>query len=189
MRQKYTLQAANVRAQRVRCRSLNPTQKFASRIFEVLLLDLFHNVRFNDIADLDVVVLFEAQAALVALRDFLDGVLEALERGEVTLVDDDAVAHDTHVARALDLAVGDIAACDGADGRDLVGLANFGVADDGLAELRREHTLHSGLDLVDGVVNDAVHAHVDMVAGRAVARRGVRTDVEADDDGVRGRSR
>ena len=72
----------------MRCRSLNPTQKFASRIFEVLLLDLFHNVRFNDIADLDVVVLFEAQAALVALRDFLDGVLEALERGEVTLVDE-----------------------------------------------------------------------------------------------------
>ena len=69
----------------MRCRSLNPTQKFASRIFEVLLLDLFHNVRFNDIADLNVVVLFEAQAALVALRDFLDGVLEALERGEVTM--------------------------------------------------------------------------------------------------------
>ena len=104
----------------------------------------------------------------------------------MTLVDDDTVAHDTHVARALDLAVGDIAARDSADRGDLVGLANFGVADDGLAELRREHTLHSSLDLVDRIVNDAVHAHIDMVAGRAVARRSVGTDVEADDDGVRG---
>ena len=104
----------------------------------------------------------------------------------MTFVDDDAVAHDTHVARALDLAVGDIAACDSADGRDFVGLADLGVADDGLAELRREHTLHSSLDLVDRIVNDAVHTHIDMVAGRAVARRSVGTDVEADDDGIRG---
>ena len=104
----------------------------------------------------------------------------------MTFVDDDAVAHDTHVARALDLAVLHVAARDRADRGDLVGLADLGVADDGLAELRREHTLHSGLDLVDRIVNDAVHAHIDMVAGRAVARRGVRTDVEADDDGIRG---
>ena len=104
----------------------------------------------------------------------------------MTFVDDDTIAHDTNVARALDLTVLHVAAGDRADGRNFVGLANFGVADDGLAELRREHTLHSGLDLVDGVVNDAIHAHVDVVAGRAVARRGVRTDVEADDDGIRG---
>ena len=104
----------------------------------------------------------------------------------MTLVDDDTVAHDTNVARALDLTVLHIAAGNRADRGDLVGLADLGVADDGLAELRREHTLHSSLDLVDRIVNDAVHTHIDMVAGRAVARRSVGTDVEADDDGIRG---
>ena len=104
----------------------------------------------------------------------------------MALVDDDAVAHDARLAGALDLAVGDVAAGDGADVGHLEGLADLGVADDVLAELWREHTLHGRLDLIDGVVNDAVHPHIDVGAGRAVAGRRVGTDVEADDDGVRG---
>ena len=57
-------------------------------------------------------------------------------------------------------------------------LAHLGVAEQGLAELRGEHALHGGLDLVDGVVNHAVHAHVDVGAGGALAGGGV--DLAAD---------
>ena len=44
--------------------------------------------------------------------------------------------------------------------------------------------LHGGLDVVDAVINDAVHAQLDLGALGAVACGVVRTDVEADDDGV-----
>ena len=42
----------------------------------------------------------------------------------------------------------------------------------------------ASVDLVDGVVDDAVHAHIDLVALRGGLRQLVRADVEADDDGV-----
>ena len=97
-------------------------------------------------------------------------------------MDNDVVTQHTHLAAALDLAILAVAAADRADLRDLVGLANLGVADHALAELRREHTLHGRLDLVDTVVNDAVHAHVDVASRGAVACGTVGTNVEADDD-------
>ena len=58
------------------------------------------------------------------------------------------------------------------------------MADDDLAELRREHALHGGLNIVDAVVNDAVHTQLDLGPLGAVARGVVRADVEADDDSV-----
>ena len=113
-----------MRAQRVRRSPLHPAQKYAMRIFEnILLFDLLHDVGLDHVALLDVVELLEVQAALVAGGDLLDRVLEALEGGEMALVDDDAVTHDARLAGALDLAVGDVAAGDGADIGHLEGLA------------------------------------------------------------------
>ncbi len=55
------------------------------------------------------------------------------------------------------------------------------MADYDFLKLRREHALHCCLDLVYAVINDAVHAHIDLAARRAVACGIVRTNVEADD--------
>ena len=102
-------------------------------------------------------------------------------------MDDDAVAHQTHLAvLALQLAVLHVAACHGAHAGDLVGLAHLGVAQHHFPVLGSQHALHGGLDLVDGVVDDAVHPHVHVGAGGTVAGGGVGTDVEAHDDGLRG---
>ena len=99
-------------------------------------------------------------------------------------MDDDIVAQNADRRVARDLAVLDVAARDGADGGDLIGLTDLGVADDGLAELGRKHTLHGVGDLVDGIINDAVHPHIDLVTLRGGLCQLVRADVEADDDGV-----
>mgnify|MGYP007073661761 CR=1 FL=1 len=52
-----------------------------------LPLDLLHDKALEDVAFLDVIELVDGHTAFVVLRDFLDGVLEALERGKVTFVD------------------------------------------------------------------------------------------------------
>ena len=154
----------------------------------MLLFNLFHHEALEDVAFLDVVVLFNRHAALIACGDLLDGVLEALQRAELSFVNDNVVAQDADRCVARDFAVFDIAACDRADGRDLVGLADLGVTDDCLAELGREQALHGVGDFVDGVVDDAVHPHVDLVALCSRLRLIVRADVEADDNRVGGRS-
>ena len=48
--------------------------------------DLFHVVGLDDVAQLDVVELIDGQAALIALFDLLDGVLEPLEGAQSALV-------------------------------------------------------------------------------------------------------
>ena len=101
-------------------------------------------------------------------------------------MDDDVVPQHTHLGVPGDLAVLHIAAGDGADGADLIGLAHLGVADDDFLELGRQHALHGVLDLVDGVVDHAVHAHIHLGAGSGCRGHGIGTDVEAHDDGVGG---
>ena len=59
------------------------------------------------------------------------------------------------------------------------------MADDLLLELRGKHALHGRLDLVDAVVDDAVHTDLHIAASGVVARGRVRADVEADDDRIR----
>ena len=61
------------------------------------------------------------------------------------------------------------------------------MADDDLLELRRKHALHGSFDLVYAVINDAVHAHIDLAARRAVAGGIIGTDIEADNDSAGGR--
>ncbi len=95
-------------------------------------VDLLHDEALDDISDLDIVEFFNLHAAFVAARDLFDVIFEAAERGKLTLVDNDVVPQDTDLAAALDLAVGAVAAADGAELVELVGIAQFGMADVGL---------------------------------------------------------
>src|ERR1051326_1306679 len=92
-------------------------------------LDLHILVALEDVALLDVVVADDLHAALHAGADLLGVVLEAFELLEAAVVlDDDVLAGDADEGVALDDAVGDVAAGDGADLADLEDLADLGVA-------------------------------------------------------------
>src|SRR5579859_6890436 len=81
--------------------------------------DLLHLEALDDVADLDVVVILEGHAALVAFLDLAHLVLEALECLEGTLVDDDVVAQQADAGAALDRTLGHHAARDLADLADV----------------------------------------------------------------------
>ena len=103
-------------------------------------------------------------------------------------MDDDAVPDQPDLAvLALELTVLHVAACHGTDAGDLVGLAHLGMAQQHLTELGRQHTLHSGLDLVDGIIDDTVHPHIHVGTGGGVTGGVVGADVKAHDDGLRRR--
>ena len=99
---------------------------------------------------------------------------------------DDAVTHNANLGVAGDLAFQHIATGNGADAGDLEHLAHLRAAQLDLAGLWRQHTLHRGGDLLDGIVDDAVHAHVNAFALSHVAGYRVRTDVESNNDRAAG---
>ena len=118
--------------------------------------------------------------------DFLGVVLEALEDRQRPFVDDDVVAQQAHFCAALDLALGDLAARDFADLRDVEHLLDRGVAEKHFAPGRREQARHRRFHFIDQVVDDVVIADFDALAvGRALGLL-VGAHVEADDDGLRG---
>src|SRR5690349_6160871 len=92
--------------------------------------DLLDAEAFNDVAGPDVFVVLESHAAFLAGWDFLDLVLEALERFELAFMDDDVVAQQAHAGAALDDAFGDLAARDLADLGDLEDFLDRGIADE-----------------------------------------------------------
>ena len=103
-------------------------------------------------------------------------------------MDHDAVPDHPDGAATDDLAVLDIAAGHGAHAGDLVGLADLRVAQHHFPVLGGQHALHGRLDLIDAVIDDAIHPHIHVLAHRAVPGGGVRPDVEAHDDGAGGGS-
>src|SRR5262245_7966942 len=97
-------------------------------------LHLIDAVGLDDVADLDVVVAGDLHAALEAFAHLADVLLEPLEglqaggaiRGRV---DHDALANHAHLGVALDVALRDVAAGDGADAADLERVAHDGPAE------------------------------------------------------------
>src|SRR5688500_3891386 len=148
-----------------------------------------HLEDFDDVADLDVVVVLQADAALETVLDLADVILEAAQRADLAFVDDDVVAQQTGLrfAGARDAALGDHAAGNRADLRHLEDLAHFGGAEAHFLEGRIEHAGHRLLHLFGHVVDDRVQPDVDLLPFRHVLRVAVGSYVEADDDGVRRR--
>src|SRR5690606_32509406 len=146
-------------------------------------------VALDLIADLDVVVVAHADAALGSGAHLRHVVLEPPQRLELALVDHDVVAQ--HADRILTphVAVDHHAAGDVAELRRAEDLAHFREAHDLLADLGREHAGERRLDVIDGLVDHAVVADVDAGLLDRVARACIRADVEADDDRVRRRGK
>src|SRR5262249_3396782 len=123
--------------------------------------DLLDLERLDDVADLDVLVPVETDAALETLLDLGDVVLEPPERSDLALVDHAVVAQETQLGGARDRALGDVAPGDDAELGNLEGVAHFGAAPGHFLERRVEQALHRLLDLVRHVVDDGVEADVD----------------------------
>src|SRR5690606_14076622 len=144
----------------------------------------FHAETFDDVAGTDVFVVLEGHTAFLADLDFLDLVLEALERLELAFVDDDVVAQEAHAGTTFDHAFGDLTAGNLADLGDLEDLLDHRVADEGFTTVRRQKPAHGTLHILDEVVNDVVVADFDAVAGGQFLGLLVGTDVKAHDDGI-----
>lgn len=83
---------------------------------------------------------------------------------------------------AGDLAFQNITAGNGAHAGNLEHLAHLCSAQFDLAGFWSQHTLHSRRDFLDGVIDDAVHSHVDPFGLRHIPCNRVWTNVEANDD-------
>src|SRR5688572_22056115 len=72
----------------------------------------FRAIGLDDVTDLQVVEVLDADTALEAFAHFADVVLEALQRGDRAVVDLDAIADETHAALPVDHAAAYHAASD-----------------------------------------------------------------------------
>src|SRR2546423_3600677 len=89
-------------------------------------------VALEDIANLNVIEILDADSALESLADFLDIILEAAKRSDRADVNLDAVANDAHSSLPVDDTAADRAASDDPHTRHLEQLANFRLAEDDL---------------------------------------------------------
>ena len=132
----------------------------------------------QDVANLDVVVTLDVQAALKAFFDFARIVLETLERVEFTREDDHVFAQEANARVTANHSGGDHTTGNRADLADLEDLANLGIAGDFFFLLRCLHARHGGAQLVHSVINDVVVTNVDAVVFSQFAGLGVCTGVE-----------
>ena len=145
---------------------------------------MLHHEGLDRIALLDVVEVVNADAALIARGNLPGVILEALEGSDLALMNHDAVANNAHLRIAGYLALLHIRARDGADAGDLEGVAHGNTAQLHLLKYGLEHALHGVLHILNRVIDDAIGAHIDVLAICGCAGRRIRTDVEPDDDGV-----
>src|SRR4029079_14940035 len=125
-------------------------------------------------------------AALEALADLGDVVLEPAQPGDLeALPDDRAVAQDPSATAAADLPVPDDRPGDVAELARPEDLADLRLTETDLLELRLEHALERRLDLFDGLVDHRVVPDLHALAVGDVGVLALGPEVEPDDDRVR----
>src|SRR5439155_20317457 len=122
--------------------------------------DRLRGEAFDEVALLQIVVVRQADAALVVREHLANVVAEAAQGLDPVGRDDLAVAPDAGAA-ADDPAVGDEAAGDHRALADPEDLADLGAALDDLDDLRLEQALEGCRDVVRQLVDDVVLTHVD----------------------------
>src|SRR2546423_7917848 len=135
-------------------------------------LDLARLEDLEPVAFLHVVEAVEEDAALEALRNLADVVLEPLQLRDRRRVDHCAVADHADARVTTDDAVGDHAAGDRAEPRDPEERAHLGLADRLLRRDGGELAHQRLLDLLGQLVDDVVGADLDAFTCRELARLG-----------------
>ena len=90
----------------------------------------------DGVAFLDVIVVLDADTALVSLVDFLCVVLESLQGADGAFMDDDAVTYKSDFSVAYDFTFLNVSSCDGSYVRHLERGTYFDLAEDFFLELR-----------------------------------------------------
>src|SRR5437764_12883024 len=139
--------------------------------------DFTHFVELQDVAVLEVLEVLEAYAALVPRGDLTHVVLEAAQGRHGRVGNDHAVAEQPDLLPARRLAFLHVAACDGADLRDLERRPHLRASGDLLGEDGLEHAFERGLDVLDQLVDDLVRTDLDAALLRLRARLSVRPNV------------
>src|SRR5205085_10052650 len=99
---------------------------------------LFDAERFDDVADFDVLEALDADAALEALTDFRDVLLEVTQRCDLAFENDAVVAQQSNARRPRNHTLGHHAAGNRARLRNLERVAHFGAAHEDFLQLRIE---------------------------------------------------
>src|SRR5262245_204312 len=149
-------------------------------------LDLLDLEALDHIALPHVLIAFEGHAAFLARHHLAHFVLEAFERGKLALMHDDVVADQPDLRATLDFALGHAAARDFAHFRDGKHFEDFGVAEEGFAQGRREQTRHGLLHLVNEIVDHGVIPDLNALALGHFPRLRVGAHVEAEHHRARG---
>src|SRR6478736_2001131 len=166
-------------------RAASPTQSVGPAASRPRLLS--HLIGRDEVLDLEVVERPQVDAALEALADLGDVVLEPAQAGDLDVLGhDDPVAGDPRPGATPDLATAHDRAGDVAELAAAEDLADLRGAELDLLVLRLEHALEGLLDLVDRLVDDRVVADLDTLALGDLGVLALGPDVEADDDGVGG---
>src|ERR1700726_518985 len=142
---------------------------------------------FQNIANLHVIEIGDARAALKSGANFADIVLKAFQGTELGGVNHGSVTQHANLAVTFEHAIHDIAAGDGAGALDAESVANFGAAQVGFGTDRFEQACHGFLNFVGNFVNDGVSANVDMLLLREIRGFAIRANPEGNDNGSRRR--
>src|SRR3982751_3210997 len=144
--------------------------------------DLLGAIALDDVADLEVVEVLDADAALESFAHLAHVFLEATERRDGAVVDLHAITDDARTTLAVDDAAAHGAAGDRAEAGDLEHLAHHRLTGDDLTLFRAEEALERGADVVYRLVDDAVEPDVHALTFRRGAGIVVRPYVEPEDD-------
>src|SRR5690606_7947121 len=151
-------------------------------------LDFLHGVTFDDVFHLNVVEVFDGNTAFVTCFDLSDIVFKSLQLVDLTVMDNNPVPNDTDFVFPGNKTIGDITSGYCSHLRDLKDLSHLDISSDNLFKGWFEHPFDSVLNLVDGIIDDGVMPDLNFFLFRHFLGISRRSNLEAQDDSVRGRS-
>src|SRR6202045_5278251 len=143
---------------------------------------------FQNIANLYVIEIGDARAALKPGANFADVVLKAFQGTELGGVNHGPVTQHANLPVAFEHAIHDVATSHSPGAFDAEGVANFGAAQVGFGDDRFEQAFHGLFNFVGNFVNDGVGANVDMLLLREIRGLAIRANSEGNHDCTGGRS-
>src|SRR5579885_1412629 len=142
------------------------------------------NKCLDHIADLDVPVVRDGDAALHAIAHFTGVIFEAPQRANLASKDHDIVAQQADLGIALDDAVGNSATRHSSDFRDTESLQYVGTALVRFFNCGLEQAGHGALHLVLQFVNDRMQSDIDFFLLSEFLGLAFRANIEAYNDGI-----
>src|SRR5581483_2808884 len=146
--------------------------------------DAFSHEGLDDVADFNVAVIGDGDAAFHAVANFAGIIFEATQGADLSAEDNYVVAKQADLGIALDNAICNSATSNRADFRNTESLQYVGAALVRFFDRRLEQAAHGAFDLVLQFVDDRVQTDIDFFLLGEFLGFAFRADIETDDDGV-----